>query len=197
MNSLFVNFIKRAIIVPLLVSCIAAALILFAGPRAVARTNAAADNSSASESLDLTGYSLKSYSSFNQLKSGDLVATIKCENILLGEKAVIFDSSDKSNIVMHKASVEPWNKGGVLFVGANTSDQFKLLHDAEIGEKFVVSFYDNDTYTYKLKRIIPCAEAKELTSYIKENRLVLCLQYNDFKDLGNSYYYQVFIAEKA
>lgn len=197
MNSLLVNFIKRAIIVPLIAAIITTAVLIFAGPRMIAKTSVSVGEVPSSQSLDLTGYSLKSYNTFKQLKSDDLVATIKCEKIGLNEKAVVYDSSEKSNIVMNKASVEPWNGGGVLFVGANTSEQFKSLHNAEVGAKFTVSFYDNETYTYKLKKIIPSAQAKELTSFIEDNRLVLCLQYNDFKDLGNSYYYQVFIAERV
>ena len=196
MDSLTVNFIKRAIIVPLIAALLTAALLVTAGPRITAKSEVAKNNETTQvQSLDLTGYSVKSYKTFKQLKSGDLAATIKCENIGFGEKAVVFDISDKRYITMNKARSEPWNNGGVLFMGNNTSEQFKELHAAQKGDEFVVSFYDNDAYTDKLKKIIPCATAKELTSYIKDNTLVLCLQYNDFKDLGNSYYYQVYIAE--
>ena len=196
MDSLTVNFIKRAIIVPLIAALLTAALLVTAGPRITAKSEVAKNNETTQvQSLDLTGYSVKSYKTFKQLKSGDLAATIKCDNIGFGEKAVVFDISDKRYITMNKASSEPWNNGGVLFMGNNTSEQFKELHAAQKGDEFVVSFYDNNAYTYKLKKIIPCATAKELTSYIKDNTLVLCLQYNDFKDLGNSYYYQVYIAE--
>jgi len=199
MDSLFINFIRRAVVVPLVAAVITVAVLVTIGPRAVAKTgDNLPDSTEQVATLDLTEFSLKSYKKFKQLKPGDLVATVECENISLGETAVVYDSSDKNNAVMHKASVEPWdNNGGVLFIGANTSDQFKQLHLAEVGEKFTVSFYDNEKYTYKLKKIIPSEEAKNLTSYIKDNTLVLCLQYNDFKDLGNSYYYQVFIAEKV
>lgn len=197
MRTLLVNFIRRAIVVPLVAAVLAAAFLIFVGPRAIAKSSVPVAETAVIESVDLTGYALRSYDTFKQLKSGDFVATIKCEKIAFGEKAVVYDSSEKSNIVMHKLSTEPWNNGGVMFIGANTSEQFKDLHNAKAGDKFVVSFYDNETYTYKLKKIIPSADAKELTSYIKDNTLVLCLQYNDFKDLGNKYFYQVFIAERV
>ena len=40
MNSLVFNFIKRAVIVPVVCAALAAAVLIFAGPRAVAKTAA-------------------------------------------------------------------------------------------------------------------------------------------------------------
>ena len=109
MDSLTVNFIKRAIIVPLIAALLTAALLVTAGPRITAKSEVAKNNETTQvQSLDLTGYSVKSYKTFKQLKSGDLAATIKCENIGFGEKAVVFDISDKRYITMNLTVILPF-----------------------------------------------------------------------------------------
>lgn len=196
MDSLFLNFLKRAFLVPILVAALAAGAITVAVPVLAAHsTRIEAAEKTAEQSVDITKYTLHSYKNFKELAEGNLVGTIRCENISLGQKAIIYSKAEKSNIVLNKASVEPWKKGGVLLVGSNTSEQFKVLHNAKKGDVFTVSFYDNDEYRYKLKKQYNSVQEKDLTSYIAKDTLVLCVPYNDFTDLGNAFYYRVYVAE--
>ncbi len=196
MNSLVFNFIKRAVIVPVVCAALAAAVLIFAGPRAVAKTAAVGNKTSNTvKTLDITAFSAKSYEGFSELKSGDFIGSVSSEDIGFGEKAISYHAAEDGSIIMSKASKEPWNGGSLLLIGANTSDSFKPLHRCQIGDTFKVSFYNKDVYTYRLTKILPCEEEKKLSSHLGENRLLLCLQYYDFTNLGNDYFYQVFVAE--
>ncbi|MCR5207065.1 MAG: sortase [Eubacterium sp.] len=194
MDSLFLNFLKRAVLVPLLAAAIVAGGFMFIGTKAAAESNV--EPSKPESSVNLTGYTVKSYKTFDELKQGNYVCALSCESAWEGEKAVLFSESDGNSITMSKNSVEPWNKGGVLIIGNNTDAQFKGLHNAVNGDTVEVSFYDNGSYSYTVKKVIPCAEEEKLNSFVKNNTLVLCLSYNNFTNLGNAYFYRVVIAER-
>ena len=166
MDSLFLNFLKRAFLVPILVAALAAGAITVAVPVLAAHsTRIEAEEKTAEQSVDITKYTLHSYNNFKELAEGNLVGTIRCENISLGEKAIIYSKAEKSNIVLNKASVEPWKKGGVLLVGSNTSEQFKVLHNAKKGDVLEVTIEgeDEEEYYEKLKKLVctDCFEKSE------------------------------------
>lgn len=196
MGSLFFNFIKRAIIVPLLAAALVSGIVILAASNAVAASEINVSDGVSRKPLDITSYSTRDYKSFSQLKPGEFVGTVKCDAIGLSERAILFSESESSDIKMHKQSVEPWKNGGILIVGANTDEQLRAFHYAEKGDVVTISLYDNGSYDYKIKKILPCENDKTIASHIAENRLVVCLPYNDFTDLGNACFYQVFIAVK-
>jgi sortase (surface protein transpeptidase) len=191
MNSLTFNFIKRAFIVPIAVTLIVILGILVGVPKIVS----AQSSTNSVTKIDLSGYSLAEYSEFKQLKESDYVGSISSESLGINSAITYSLDSDKNTILLSQSSKEPWNNGSVILVGDNSNSQFKSLHSSEVGDEITINFYSNDKYVYKITDVEFGKTLEDIDSYNKKNTLVMFLPYNNFEDLGNSYYYAVYIAE--
>lgn len=194
MDGLVLNFIKRAFIVPIIATVIVIAGISLAVPKMAASTQ---ENSISVPQIDMSGYSLVDYDSFDELEAGSYIGSVSSDALSINAAITYSLDSSKSSVLLNDISGEPWNDGCVILNGANTSAQFKQLHHAVIGDEINVDFYSNDNYTYKITEISYGNTDKDISSFKQNNTLVMCLPYNNFDDLGNSYYYAVYVAEKV
>ncbi len=194
MNSLKFNFVRRAFIIPVLLSAIVVAVVWFTAPKMIESSNAV--SVAAATDVDISKYKLNEYDKFSQLKSGEYVATIACKNSAVSCPALYLDDIETGTAYMTKASTEPWNDGTVAFVGDNFDSEFKSLHSAKIGDEVYVSFYKHGTYTYKITKITANNKLTALKQYEKQkNKLILCLPYTDFESAESSSIYTFYIAE--
>ena len=196
MTSLLLNFFRRAVIVPIVLTVVAALGVYFVAPKLV---NTKAEEAVASEDavIDLSSYDTREYKSFSQLTEGEYVGTIECPNIGLGKTAVVYQT-DKTNFIYTSSdSKEPWNNnGGAAILTTDTKSDLSKFYNAEKGDKITVDYYSNGEYTYKLDKKITGLTQKDIKNYIKPSTLVICVPYNDFTDLTYSYFYTIYIARK-
>lgn len=194
MDSLKFNFVRRAFIVPVLLSAVVIAIIWFAAPKIIESSNAV--SVAAVSDVNISKYNLNEYNKFSQLKSGGYVATVNCKNPAVSCPVLYLDDIETGTAYMSKNSTEPWNNGTVAFVGDNFDSEFKSLHSAKVGDKIYVNFYKHGTYTYKVTKITANKKLSDLKLYEKQkNKLILCLPYTDFESADNSLIYTFFIAE--
>lgn len=193
MGSLVFNFIKRALIVPAVVTGIILSAFLF-------YFNTWTENSlkkletQTPQTLDLSGYPSMNYDSFADLQSGALAGTIQSSEMGLNETAVLYNVTDGSEVSLSKSSAEPWNNGGMIVIGQNTEEQFKSLHNADKGQSVTVSLTGKDAYQYTITDIKIGMAEKDITSYYAENTLVMALPYKNLADDGKLY--TLYIAEQ-
>lgn len=195
MNSLILNFIKRAVIVPVIVTALCVCGVRFIAPKLVESSNQV--SAVTSESVDASIYNLVKYNNFNDLKKNDYVATVTCETVGMSCAAVFNCEDEPKAVDVDASSTEPWNDGTVVLVGENTASQFNKLHKANLGDEVVVEFYKHDKYTYKISKIEHSYSRENIQNSMKYKGLLLCCAYNDFSDLENSKLYTVYFAEKV
>ena len=189
MNSLIANFIKRAIIVPVILTALVIAGISFIVPKYIS-----ASQTPQTSSVEQLRYEKVDYETFSELKANETIGYMSSTDFDFSSN-VIFNSNKAKHSSLSKDSKEPWNGGCVVVYGMNTKTQFNSLHKAEKGYKIDFEFYGKDKYTYKITDIIPNQTSEDIKKLKKDNALLLCLSYNDFSDLGNSYLYTVYVAE--
>lgn len=193
MKPLFFNFIKRFILVPVLLTVIVVIVVGIKLPSVVADSQNVTVITS--PVVDTDKYNLVSYKSFKDLKSGDYVATVFCEELQINCAACFDSSAELHAAEVLKQSKEPWNKGNVAIVGDNLTTQFKYLHNAGIGTEIVVDYYHNETCTYSIKKIVDVSNIEDVIEYLKQYNLVLCIPYVDFDSPTGSMLYHVYLAE--
>ncbi|MBQ7739791.1 MAG: hypothetical protein IJT65_00960 [Eubacterium sp.] len=195
MNSLVSSFFKRAVVIPGIIAVVVIALILVVTPSLIAASNVKEETVEA-ETIDLSQFNAKKYSSISKLKKDDYVGSFECEDIAFSEAPIVYDAKEVSNVSAIKGSVEPWGnkKGGVVLRGA-TTHQLAPFTNAKIGDTIKVNYYGNNTYFYKVNEIIPTAQASDFNKYLKDNKLTVAVPYNDFAHLGEAYFYTLYVAE--
>ena len=189
MNSLIANYLKRAFIVPVVLT----ALVIFALSVIVPKYISSSQTTQTSY-VEQLRYEKVDYETFNQLKANETIGYMSSNDFDFSSN-VIFNSNIAKHSSLSKDSTEPWNGGCVVVFGTNTKTQFNSLHKAEKGYKIDFEFYGKDKYTYKITDIISNQTKEDISKLKKDNTLLLCLSYNDFSDLGNSYFYTVYVAE--
>ncbi len=195
MASLLFNFFKRAIIVPVIVTAIVLGAIYMIVPKYVNEEQTRPV--SVNERIDLSQYSVKEYNSFKQLKAGDYVGAISCENIDLGKTAVLYLSENDNGVYVDSPSAEPWNGGSVVIIGNDVNRQFGKFYNSKNGDKIELEFYSGDTYTYKIQKKVVGVTKKDISKYMNGESLILAVPYNDFSNLDGSFFYTLYIAGKA
>ncbi len=191
MLSIIFNLVKRAIIIPAVVLAVAIAGLTFLMPRlsfVSERTE---------KEFDISSYNPVQYDEFSTLSEEAFVGFLSTEDFEFRQIPVLYNSDTGAGVSLYDISKEPWNGGGLILTGKNTYNQFRLLHNARVGDKISFDFYDNASFDYKISKIIPNVRGDELTSYYKDKTLVMCLPYNDFSNLGDLYYYTVYIAKQV
>ena len=105
MDSLKFNFVRRAFIVPVLLSAVVIAIIWFAAPKIIESSNAV--SVAAVSNVNISKYSLNEYNKFSQLKSGGYVATVNCKNPAVSCPVLYLDDIETGTAYMSKNSTEP------------------------------------------------------------------------------------------
>lgn len=197
MTSLFFNFIKRAIIYPLIAAVLVCLLISFAVSR---QAQSATDvNPVKAAAVSMDDYSPKEYNEFSQLKQGKYALTVTH-----GERqsAVLYDNVDEQNDIsnlfyLHPSSTEPWNNGCVKIMSDSWYQMNNLL-DIKIGDTIEGDFYysddnerDTTVYKYKVKSIMNGKTAKSIAKYDDADSLLLCTAYENIANRNQKIYYVV------
>ena len=195
MASLLFNFFKRAIVVPVVVTALVIGAIYALAPKFINETSTRVV--SGNQTINLSEYHVKEYSSFKDLKSGGYIGKVSCENVDLGETPVVYLSQNEKAVYAVQGSEEPWNGGSILIIGNDVYSQFAKLYNSEKGDKVKLEFYSNDTYNYRIEKKVTGVKESEFKDYLRDEKLILAVPYNDFSNLGNSYFYTLYVAGKA
>ena len=195
MASLLLNFFKRAIIVPVIVTALVIGAIYAVTPHFI--TERKSRTSSLNDRIDLSLYSVKEYDSFKELRAGDYIGDLSCESVDLGRTAIVYKSQVNNAVYAIDGSKEPWNGGSMLIVGNDVYSQFAKLYNSKKGDKISLEFYSRETYTYKIENKVVGVTDAELKGYLTDGKLVLAVPYNDFSNLGSSFFYTLYIARRA
>ena len=190
MNSLVFNFIKKGIIIPLAITALFIAGIAVVAPELGKRYQTTYP-AQVSQQLE---YEKIDYDLFKDLKSDDTIGYMSSDDISLSSN-ILFNTQKANYASLSKKSSEPWNNGCVIVFGNNVISQFKSLHNAGIGNKIDFEIYGHDKYTYKITKIVHNQTQEDIEAFKQDNTLIMCLSYNDFSNLGNSYFYTLYIAE--
>ncbi len=195
MASLLFNFFKRAIIVPVVVTAIVIGAIYLYVPSLITDGQSRATEETAA--VDLSQFSVKEYNSFRELKSGDYIGTVSCSSVELGETPVVYIANNEKAVYAINGSAEPWNGGSMVIIGNDVYSQFAKLYNSEKGDYVSLKFYSGNTYDYKIEKKVTGVTENELKNYLVDGQLVLAVPYNDFSNLGNSFFYTLYVARKA
>lgn len=197
MNKLKSEYIKKAVIIPLLVLAVLIIAATFIVPKFIDSLPVGTDKVHAVTQYNVEEYDLfpTEYSKFDELTHNRFVGWLSSEDVALG-CAVTYDSEneDSKAASLIKGSTEPWNDGCVMIIGKNTDNEFRNLHKAKIGDEVEVEFYKNNTYKYQISDIEYTVSRDEIKNYKNKNSLIMCLPYKNF-DKSGEYYYIVFVAD--
>jgi len=183
---------QKVLLVPLLTVAVLLTATALAVP-ALEKTSADEKTQEVQPSLQ---YDTVSYQSFSELQDENYVGEIQCKAVGLSVP-VVYNAAMTGTVSMAKGATEPWKNGCVVLYGNNVKAQFRALHGAQAGDTFEIAFYENGTYTYRLKSIAYIRMEKEIDTMKKSGTLLLCLRYNDFANLDQSYLYTVYTAEEV
>lgn len=193
MKSLFISFLKRFLLIPILVTVVVIAVIAIKVPNAVSVSNLTV--SASAPDVDISVYNLVEYEKFSSLKEGDYVATVSSDEISLGCAVCYESTNDLNAVTMLKCSKEPWLGGSVVLMGENVKQKFKYLHNSTIGTEININFYKNATCKYKITSVEYNHTQEELKDCMKKADLVLCVAYKDFESPNGSNLYITYFAE--
>ena len=197
MRALAFNFVRRAIIVPVVVTALLLAVLMYMAPRQIAQS-AANVNTVYAGGVSLASFNTVDYDSFSALTEDAFVGTLSCEALEMPAVAVLNGTQNNANIGMAENSAEPWgSNSGILLIGMNTVNQLKYLHSAAVGNEFTFSFYGNGNYRYAVERVVPNCAEDDLDAYCEEGTLVLCLPYNDVSSEDAPALYLVCVAREV
>lgn len=196
MGSLIFNFIKRALIVPTVITVLViVAAFSYLNPAAAA-SQAKLEPKTAQE-LDLSGYTSSLYESFSELQEGDFIGTLSGEDFGLFETAVCYNTDSRLNVSVAEASTTPWETGALLLVGSDTATQLNALHNAVIGDVLTLDITGKGVYTYTITRIDTAVSQEQLDDYYTDGTLAVAMPYKNFSSVTAEDDYIVFSAEQA
>lgn len=193
MNSWTSNFVKRALVIPGIITVVIIAIILLIVPKMISDSNHKEADSV--EVIDLSQFNVKEYETISELKRDGYVGSFSCSDVSLEDVPVVYNALESSNVSAIKGSVEPWAKKGGIVVKGITTHQMPKLDNAKIGDTIQFNYYGNNSYSYKIRRIIPAADSSELSKYLEDKTLAVAVPFNDFSNLGEKYFYTVYVAE--
>lgn len=197
MNRLKSDYIRKAVIFPLITVAVLIVLAAVFVPKIIAILPVSTDKTQAVKTYDAKQYDyyLKDYDEFDSLRLNRFVGWLSSDDAALG-CAVTYDSEneDTDAASLLTDSTEPWNNGCVMIIGDNSDAEFRNLHKADVGDEVTVDFYSNDSYNYRIKQIEVNVSREEIADYKKPNSLILCRPYKNFAEDG-SYFYVVYVAD--
>lgn len=196
MDKLKSSYIKKGIIFPLVTIIVLIILSVIFVPKIINMIPTGTDATQAITQYNANDYYLVDYKNFEDLRLNNFVGWLSSDDIALG-CAVTYKSEDEGTTAssLLERSSEPWNDGTVVIIGENSDREFRNLHKATINNEFTIDFHQHDSYTYKIKEIIPTRTKSEINDYMDESDAILCLPYNDFSKFGNEYFYTIYLAE--
>lgn len=196
MHKIKSSYIKKAIIFPVAVVAVLIIIALIAVPKIIARIPTATDATRAVTTYNVDDYYLVNYDDFSDLRLNNFVGWLSSDDIALG-CAVTYKSEDEgtSSASLLERSSEPWKDGTIVIIGENSDREFRNLHKATINNEFTIEFHQHDSYTYKIKDIVATVDKDEINDYMDKGDALLCRPYNDFSQLGSTYYYTLYVCE--
>ncbi|MBQ9517022.1 MAG: hypothetical protein IJR60_02990 [Eubacterium sp.] len=190
MKSMGFNFIKRAVIIPLVLAVIAAALVLAAVKFAPERLT--------EDQNEQTTYSVQEVQEFSKLQSGDYVGRLVFADGT--ERAVTFDESTGNTLVLLQKSKEPWKNGSAVIRGTGVSAQLGELRHLKQGDTFTFDIGKRGGFEYEITDVASGVSAKDASAYTgqkgKAKMLYLCRSYNDFSSADKTKLYVVYTARQ-
>ncbi len=201
MTSLFFNFVKRAIVYPLIVTVLVCLVMSFTVSRQAQSSESVSSVNTAEVNMD--DYSPKEYSEFSELKQGKYALTVSHGDV---QSAVLYDNVEEQNDIsnlfyLHPSSTEPWNNGCVKVMSESWYQMNKAL-DIKLGDIIEGDFYHSDdnesdttVYKYKVKRIMNSKTATSITKFDEADTLLICTAYENLADKNQRTYYVV-VAER-
>lgn len=192
MNNLLFGFLKKSIIVPVVVAALIMVVTGIAVPKMI---TSSLTTSVVAQEIDISAYNLKEYSKFETLEQGDYVASITADTINLN-CAICYNSVKEINSAgLLKQSKEPWNKGSVAIIGENENTKFKPFHNATVGTKLSINFYKNAVCNYEITEITYNNSRKAINEQLKKNDLLLCVPYTNFDSPNGEKLYIIYSAK--
>ena len=190
MKQLRLTHIIRGIVIPIVVAVVFTAAIFALEPfmESAMQTNYSAAVSQKNE------YEKVKYNSFKELKTDNAVGFLSSGEFEFSTN-VLYNTTKAKYSTLSKLSTEPWNGGCVVVYGSNVRTQLGYLENAQVGNKVTFDFYNQDKYTYKITKILNNQTDEDIKALRKDNALLMCVAYNDFSNLGSSYFYTVYVAE--
>jgi len=190
MKSLKLTHIIRGIVIPIIVALVFSAA-LFAVEPMFAETMKTIYTAPSSQKND---YERVKYNSFKELKTDNAVGYLSSSDFKFSTN-VLYSSSQAKYSSLGTLSTEPWNEGCAVVYGKYVYSQLRFLDNANIGDSVTFDIYNHEKYTYKIKKIINNQTEDDIKSLRTSNTLLMCVEYNDFSNLGSSYFYTVYVAE--
>ncbi|MBE6720559.1 MAG: hypothetical protein E7571_07925 [Ruminococcaceae bacterium] len=184
MDSLIFSFIKRAVIVPSIITAVVIGCLLGASRLAPQQQSTV---------LSDVVYQQKAFDSFGSLIEGDYVGKITCGSDFAAD--ITFGESVSGSLVLDTDSTEPWKNGRAIVVGTGAANQLGTLRHLKAGDSVTLEVYSNSGYTYKITSVKSGLTFGE-TKKIKAD-LLICRSYNDFSDLAFSKLYTVYCGDEV
>ncbi len=185
MRSMVMSFVKRAVIVPLLMAAISVAgLFIFLSVTSDLQEGEINNSSPVFQTVQ--------FSKLSELSEGDYVGKLN-----FGEKSydITYIESGSDSIVADEVSSEPWNKGAVIIEGTSAMSQLGAFRSAKAGDTVTLEFYLKGKYQYKITGVKSGLTLSDIHKSKKDNTLLICRSYNDFSSGGNSKLYAVYSAK--
>lgn len=197
MNKLKSTYLKKALFFPLVIVAIIIILSAVFVPTIIENLPVATDKTEAVKVYDASKYDfyLKDFDSFDELRLNRFVGWLSSEDVAIGcpvSYASEDEDTDLASLV--EGSTEPWKNGCMVIIGDNSDEEFRNFHKANLGNKVTFDIYSNDSYTYKITDIKVNVTKEEIENYKKDNSLILCRPYKDFKKDGK-FFYAIYIAD--
>jgi hypothetical protein len=179
------NFIKRAVIVPMLLTAVCVAGLVW-----FIQTGGFISDSAEQDSA--VTYRMTNYKKFSDLDEGAYVGSIRYGTY---EGDITFTESGGNALVLDADAKEPWEKGGTVILGSGAKTQLAPFRNAKVGDTLTLSLYSNDSYTYRIKKIRYGVTLDEIHK-MRTDGLLVCRSYHDFST-ANSKLYAVYTAEEV
>ena len=185
MNSMVFSFIKRAVIVPLLLAAVSVAgLFLFVTYTPDFDKPGADDGS--------VVFQTKDFDKLSELSEGDYVGKLThSENAL----EITYAESVSTSLVAEKNSSEPWSNGTVIITGTSAAAQLGDFRSAKKGDCVSLEVYSKGRFEYKITDIKTGLTLSDLQKIKSDKALLLCRSYNDFSTEGSAKLYAVYVAK--
>ena len=197
MGLLVFNFIKRSLLVPALVTALVIGGLTLYGNRAASASQSKLTPTTATEELDLSGYSSSLYDSFAELNNGDLIGTISSDAIGLAPAVICYHLDNRSEVSMAEGSTAPWESGAMLLIGADTARQLRAMHNAVTGSELTLDISGKETYQYTVTQIDTGVTEAQLENYLIDGTLAVAIPYKNLSGATAPDYYIVYSAVQA
>ena len=184
MKTIILSFIKRAVVIPLVITALCFSLIYFG----------IAGFTSRSDNQEKAPVQTVSFEEFSALSAGDCIGRLSAGEY---ENSVMFADGYDDALFLGEYSGEPWNGGSVFIFGNSSNKQLGALRGLSKGDEVTLELFSNSTFTYKIRGVRYGLSINEVNKLSGKNKLYLCRSYYDFAGDGKSKLYAVYTADKT